>query len=253
MTAAERAALEYLDRGLSVIPIRPGGKKPLVRWREYQQRRPTHTEIGRWYRREPRAGVAIVCGRVSGLGVLDFDPRNGEALQLLGAHLPDTVTAESGGQGQHRYVGLPGTVHVRKVGGLLGGLDLLAERSYVVAPPTIHPSGRPYRWLPGHALGDVPIAPLPPVVRQLVGLLRAQPPMPTRSLGRGSRITVEVALGRLSGVRRAGAGWVARCPSHDDRTPSLSLAAGAGGRLLLYCHAGCPFTAVRAGLEKAHP
>ena len=32
---------------------------------------------------------------------------------------------------------------------------------------------------------------------------------------------------------------IARCPAHDDRMPSLSLAEGADGRALLYCHAGC--------------
>ncbi len=34
---------------------------------------------------------------------------------------------------------------------------------------------------------------------------------------------------------------VARCPAHDDRLPSLSLANGHDGRLLLYCYAGCSF------------
>ncbi|WP_375665959.1 MULTISPECIES: toprim domain-containing protein [unclassified Bartonella] len=33
----------------------------------------------------------------------------------------------------------------------------------------------------------------------------------------------------------------ARCPAHDDRLPSLSLANGHDGRLLLYCYAGCSF------------
>ncbi len=33
----------------------------------------------------------------------------------------------------------------------------------------------------------------------------------------------------------------ARCPAHDDRLPSLSLANGHDGRLLLTCYAGCSF------------
>ena len=33
--------------------------------------------------------------------------------------------------------------------------------------------------------------------------------------------------------------WVAKCPSHDDRRPSLSIAEGSDGRVLLHCHAGC--------------
>jgi len=51
--------------------------------------------------------------------------------------------------------------------------------------------------------------------------------------------------------RRCGKSWKARCPAHDDRNPSLSVGAGSDGRVLLYCHAGCPAeNIVRAlGLE----
>jgi len=33
--------------------------------------------------------------------------------------------------------------------------------------------------------------------------------------------------------------WKARCPSHDDRSPSLSILSGDDGRVLMFCHAGC--------------
>jgi hypothetical protein len=47
-------------------------------------------------------------------------------------------------------------------------------------------------------------------------------------------------LSRLDGVRRTGAGrWLARCPAHDDRRPSLSVAELDDGRVLLHCFAGC--------------
>ncbi|WP_455480983.1 hypothetical protein V3564_00890 [Bartonella sp. B12(2025)] len=36
----------------------------------------------------------------------------------------------------------------------------------------------------------------------------------------------------------------ARCPVHDDRNPSLSLSDSDDGRLLLCCHAGCPFSEI---------
>ena len=32
---------------------------------------------------------------------------------------------------------------------------------------------------------------------------------------------------------------MARCPAHDDRTPSLSIREGHDGKLLVHCHAGC--------------
>ena len=55
---------------------------------------------------------------------------------------------------------------------------------------------------------------------------------------------LEIVLGRIEGVKRAGKGWVARCPAHDDKNPSLSISAGAGGRVLLHCHAGCETTTI---------
>ena len=39
--------------------------------------------------------------------------------------------------------------------------------------------------------------------------------------------------------RKVGSGWMARCPAHDDRTPSLSIRDGADGKVLVRCHAGC--------------
>jgi hypothetical protein len=59
-------------------------------------------------------------------------------------------------------------------------------------------------------------------------------------------------LGRLIGglgARRSGAGWIARCPAHDDRTPSLGLALR-NGRVLVHCFAGCTQAEVIAALGR---
>src|SRR5262245_36796603 len=40
-------------------------------------------------------------------------------------------------------------------------------------------------------------------------------------------------------AKPCGNGWSARCPAHDDRSPSLSIGVGEGRRVLLHCHAGC--------------
>lgn len=41
----------------------------------------------------------------------------------------------------------------------------------------------------------------------------------------------------------------ARCPAHEDRRPSLSLANGTDGQLLAHCHAGCEFSTILDGLR----
>lgn len=62
---------------------------------------------------------------------------------------------------------------------------------------------------------------------------------------------VLAAVERATGAAptRAGEGWSARCPAHDDDTPSLSISAGRGGKTLLHCHAGCAYADVIAALD----
>jgi len=59
---------------------------------------------------------------------------------------------------------------------------------------------------------------------------------------------VDAVLGRLHGIRRTGKGWSARCPAHEDRQNSLSVAAGDDGRVLLKCFAGCPAEQIVAAI-----
>lgn len=54
---------------------------------------------------------------------------------------------------------------------------------------------------------------------------------------------------QLSGVRRSGGGWIARCPAHDDKTPSLSFTITESGRLLAHCFSGCSFEEIRLALR----
>jgi putative DNA primase/helicase len=49
-------------------------------------------------------------------------------------------------------------------------------------------------------------------------------------------------------ARRSGSSWMARCPAHDDRNPSLSIREG-DGKVLLHCHAGCTQRDVIAALK----
>ncbi len=64
---------------------------------------------------------------------------------------------------------------------------------------------------------------------------------------------VDVVLSTLDKVKKSGKGWLACCPAHDDRSPSLSIAEGDDGRVLLHCYAGCDTRAVveSAGLKMA--
>ncbi|MFO1272237.1 MAG: bifunctional DNA primase/polymerase [Rubrivivax sp.] len=159
------AALAYALRGWSVIPMQPHAKRPLVAWRAYQQACATPATIAGWFRRWPDANVGLVTGQVSGLVVIDVDATHGgpasvaEAERLHGP-LPPTVEAVTGGGGRHLYCAHPGRWTPNRVA-LRPGVDVRGDGGCVVAPPSLHPSGRHYAWREGHAPGDLPLAPLP--------------------------------------------------------------------------------------------
>lgn len=164
-------AMSLRRLGYSVIPIQPKSKKPIVSWKRFQNKSAGEVEIKAWAKSSPDCGIAIVTGKVSGaLVVLDVDPRNGGDKTIEGKHLPPTPTVKTGGGGLHYYyrhdAELPS-------GPIAPGLDLKAEKGYVVAPPSIHPSGNPYAWADGLTPTDLERAPVPEWILQLVGGVRA--------------------------------------------------------------------------------
>jgi putative DNA primase/helicase len=59
-------------------------------------------------------------------------------------------------------------------------------------------------------------------------------------------------LSHLRGARKIGSGWIARCPAHEDQHPSLSITER-DGTTLLFCHAGCSYSAIMKALRGACP
>ena len=55
-------------------------------------------------------------------------------------------------------------------------------------------------------------------------------------------------ISRLQGVKRTPRGYIARCPSHTDKSPSLSLKETSSGDVLLHCFAGCSFGDILSAL-----
>ena len=127
-----------------------------------------------------RANIGIVTGIVSRLVVLDIDPRHDgdDALILLQRKhgpLPHTVEALTGGGGRHVYFLHPGKPMHNKVG-LVAGIDLRADGGLVVAPPSVHPSGRFYAW--EHHPDATALAVMPLWLQSLVANDEAHPGHP---------------------------------------------------------------------------
>jgi hypothetical protein len=61
-------------------------------------------------------------------------------------------------------------------------------------------------------------------------------------------MSIEAIVSRLDKAKRMGPDeWIARCPAHADRSPSLAIRDN-GGKILLHCHAGCEASAVLAAI-----
>lgn len=57
---------------------------------------------------------------------------------------------------------------------------------------------------------------------------------------------IEEILSRLDKVKRSGPNnWMACCPAHDDRSPSMTIHAADDGRIAVFCHAGCSFEEIK--------
>ena len=165
MVSINEAIHEYMGRGWSIIPIRAGDKRPLVRWEEFQHRHPSEAEARGWFCQWPEAGIGVVTGAISGLVVVDVDAGHGgneslEQLEREHGPMPTTVECGTGGGGRHLYFAHPGGLVRNKIG-LAPGVDIRADGGYVVAPPSLHASGLRYVWVEGRTPESIGIAPLP--------------------------------------------------------------------------------------------
>jgi hypothetical protein len=73
---------------------------------------------------------------------------------------------------------------------------------------------------------------------------------PQNSNGRPIDLPITIVVPLLERCKSTANGqWSARCPAHDDRNPSLSVAVGDDDRVLVHCHAGCKTEDILAALN----
>jgi hypothetical protein len=166
-------ALALWRRSLSVIPVpRPDGvhdgKRPVIKWREYQQRRPTELEIRRWF--SGPSNVAVVTGAISGVVVVDVD--SPDAIGWVRANLRPTPWIVRTRRGWHCYYRHPGGQLGNRVRLAGAKIDVRGDGGFVVGPGSVHASGASYRQVGDWA---VPVAELPVFDGRLLERQRPQP------------------------------------------------------------------------------
>lgn len=142
--AALDAALEYLDQGFSVIPVKQADKRPYIKWGQFQQRLPTADELEHWWSQWPEANIAIVCGEISGIFCVDADGPAG--IQWMNTNLPKTGVYSVTSKGVHAIYRIPEDKMVRNAVRLAPEVDIRGDGGYFVAPPSKHASGHKYQW-----------------------------------------------------------------------------------------------------------
>ena len=146
MSKLYHAARNLAKRGVPVFPVRPRRKEPATQ-NGVLDATVDLARIEAWWEAMPEANIGIATGRASSLLVLDVDRHDGRdgdaalaALEARYGALPLTVTVATG-CGRHLYFRI-GAYAVQNSTGRLGdGLDIRADGGYVLARPSVHPSG----------------------------------------------------------------------------------------------------------------
>lgn len=143
------------------------GKHPLTQ-HGFKDATTDEATIRSWWSQYPYANVAIATGER--VWVLDEDLCHGgdkTLAALIAEHgaLPNTPTVRTGGGGRQFYFRYPEGATIRSRSPVAVGIDVRGDGGYVVAPPSIHLSGRLYEW---EADLDTPLADAPAWLVEIV-------------------------------------------------------------------------------------
>lgn len=162
-------AIAYARRGWPVFPLHTPtpsggcscgkpcgnpGKHPRTK-RGFKDATTDEEVIRAWWKQWPNANVGVVTGETSKLLAIDVDPKNGGAgtwqRVVMDHDLPPiTVTVDTGSGGLHYYYTRPTDRGVcrSRANAIKPGIDTRCDGGYVVAPPSLHVSGRRYAFRP---------------------------------------------------------------------------------------------------------
>jgi hypothetical protein len=143
-------ALHYVaDLGWAVFPLKPRSKEPATP-HGFKDATRDPAQIERWWSANADFNIGIATGEASGIIVVDLDgPKGVENWNKVSASHglgEPTMTVITSADRRHLYFRWPG-VTVKNRTGVLPDVDIRGDGGYVVAPPSIHPSGEQYRVL----------------------------------------------------------------------------------------------------------
>ena len=178
-------AISYAEKGWAVLPLhtvingkcscgkdncQSAGKHPQT-LNGLKSATTDKDTINTWFKHWPKANIGIATGAISGIGVIDIDPKHGgedsvDILTLKYGKLPETVEAITQSNGRH--IIFQYEEGFRTTAGKLGrGIDTRGDGGYIVASPSVGLQGE-YHWEASSDPDNTPICKAPAWVLQLL-------------------------------------------------------------------------------------
>lgn len=221
-------ALYWRDQGITPIPIVFRGKYPSVPWKQWVGRMPPELLVKAWFGSKKRVNLGLLLE--NGLTVLDFD-QIGSYLnwRKVNPQLAETRTHLSA-RGAHVWFRLHKPP--QRTGAMVGG-DIKVT-GVVVAPPSIHPTGKEYRTLTDRPIQEAEsVSDLGIIVveREVQIHYNANSFAPQYGvLGENPVARIKQMIPILDWIARlttpyqvSQRQYMATCPFHQDRNPSLGI------------------------------
>lgn len=252
MTTMLNSALEYLDRGWSVIPmltapVDNARKRPYIRWKPYQLSRPTREEVELWWSRWVGAGIGVILGPVSGVVAVDVDSIEAEEVFFdLVEGEPKTLKTLSGSRKPakaHYLFRCPHFPTNARFTPLHPKLEFRGHGGYVVGPPSLHPSGNRYEFAdPMQEVAELP----EPLVKVWQSHPRLRPQQRKQDAGRqhqdfGVSPRARMNILKLPGLAESTQRWLIGDFAYDD-----------GWNCRLFC-AACDLAGLGISRDVAEP
>lgn len=157
-------ALAYAALGLPVFPCIENSKSPMLS-NGHNGATLDSEQIEQWWTNRPFANIGIAIPE--DMIVVDIDAFNTQqAINLQ--YIPTTpyaITPRDDG-GRHYWFKLPAGVSARPQTEVLPGVDTRAFGGYAIAPPSVHPNGKKYKW--GLSILETPMAEIPDWLLELI-------------------------------------------------------------------------------------
>ena len=148
MTISEYALL-YLSKGMSVFPLVHMDKRPMVKWKRFQESLPTPAMVCEWFNGKETINIGCATGNAEGIFVVDCDTESAVEFSEKSG-MPTTVCSQTR-RGRHYFLVAPigydiDCIPQTKIFNQVG-IDIKGRGGLVVLPPSVHHTGHVYSWI----------------------------------------------------------------------------------------------------------